>query len=235
MAKAIVLGILCLFALPLHAEDRTEIDLGGPRKVNATIIESEDSYTVGVSFLPVSAFDPIMNKRLSHEKAKRYAVEALLRYLEVNHVSLRKSETLRIGTEENRFFMQLSIPKDGLATSKERPKIAKKKDGAKKASSPIKAKSDFEETLSIIVEANESDLPKITTDLATFYLSVSDAEDTALSRLLTLTEEIKSDRWLLSIERDELLVKTNSEEARYLDLLRKRIAKVEKDNSNVDK
>jgi hypothetical protein len=64
---------------------------------------------------------------------------------------------------------------------------------------------------------------------------VSDAEDTALSRLLTLTEEIKSDRWLLSIERDELLVKTNSEEARYLDLLRKRIAKVEKDNSNVDK
>jgi hypothetical protein len=235
MAKAIVLGILCLIAGSLHSEDPTEIDLGGPRRVKASIIDADESYKVEVSFSPVRAFDPSMNKRLSNEKARRYAVEALLRYLDVNQVSIRNSETLKVGTKNDRFYTQVSFLKDGLETSNEAHKSGNKKVIRGKASSTIKAKSDFEETIAIVVEANQGDIPEFATDLKSFYQSVSDAEDTALSRLLAINKEIKSDRWLLSIERDELLKKVQEEEGKYLDLLRKRVERVEKDNPNVDK
>jgi hypothetical protein len=215
-------------------QDRVDLEIGGPRKVKATIVETEDAYRVEVTFIPVRSFDPGMNKRLSHEKARLYANEAILRFLEVDHVSIRMAEVLCSEIIDGRFFLKVSFPKKGVSVDepKEMPTTRKVK---KKERSPIKAKTEFEGSLEIIADANLSDIPSFKKNLDDFYMQVSDAEEAALARFQSLTNEIKSDRWLLSVEREELLEKVIAEEARYLQLLKKSVKKAEKANLDEDK
>lgn len=233
MLQVLFIAASCLLSIIL-AQDQVEIDLGGPRKVKAIIVETDDSYRVEVTFLPVRSFDPGMNKRLSHEKARLYANEALLRFLEVDHASIRFAQVVESDLIDGRFVQRVSFPKRGIDVDQLKPKpIAKK--GKRKERSPLKAKKEFDDTLEIISKANDTELPSLKSNLDGFYLQVSDAEETALLRLQSLTKEIKSDRWLLSIERDELLEKVIAEETRYLELLKQSVKDAEKAKRDEDK
>ena len=222
-------------ALP---QEPVNIDLGGPRKVSATILEREGDYEIRVSLIAVRCFDPSLNRRLSQEKARSFAAEALIRHLrggKQQSATIRNAEVMEAGIVEARFVLVLRVPRNGvrfLETQDVKPK-ATPQEG--KTSGPLfEPKDDFQETLEIVTRTLSDDLPKFSGKLEQFYEAVSAAEELGVTRLNLLAKEIKEDRWLLSTERDELLRAVTTEEESFLRSLRVRVEEAESNNRGND-
>jgi len=220
--------IVCATAL---AQDPVVINLGGPRKANATISESENDYEIKVSLIPVRCFDQGMNRRLSQDKARSYATEALILHVgggKQQSATISKVEIVEAGIVDTRFVLIMRVPRKSirLVRSKDVKPTVKPED-TNPHRSLLKAKDDYQETLEIVAKTLSNDLPMFNGSLDEFYEAVSDTEELGVTRLKSLSNEIKADRWLLSTERDELLRAIAAEEERLLNQLRKQVEEAE--------
>lgn len=230
MRRFLATGVLVLCSTVL-AEDQAVIDMGGTRKVVATVTKAKDWYKVRISLTPVSCFDAGMNKRLSSEKARSYANEALFRYLGGNRRRSGKvshAEILESGMVDSRYVLVMRVPHDGVCLKKaaeEKPTVQPQEMTARSAS--IESKDDYQETLEAITNALSEEPLKFKGNLSDFYKAISDAEELGVARLTSLGVEIKADRWLLDIEREELLRAIATSEEQFLKRLRKQVEEVE--------
>lgn len=234
-AVACVLMSLCATVL---SQDFTTVNVGGLRKAIATISESGDRYEIKVSLIPVRCFDPGMNKRISQDKARACATEALLRYVggsKQQSAILSNVEIIEAGVIDTRFVLVMRVPRTSIQLVEVQGKHSTAKPEDRSASpSPFTAKDDFLETLGVISKALKDDLPMFTDSIENFYEAVSDAEEIGVNRYNSLAKEIREDRWLLSTDRDELLQAVTTEEKRFLKNLGKRVKQVESNNKSND-
>lgn len=220
------------------AEDPKTIELGGPRKATAIISQADDAYELEVSLIPVRCFDSGMNRRLSQEKARSYATEALLRHLgggKRQSATVSNVEIIEAGIVEARFVLVMRVPRKSVQlTDAKDVKPTTKSPEVNLRRSLLKAKDDYQETLEIVTQTLTADLPKSNSKLPEFYQGVSDAEELGVTRLTSLGKEVKADRWLLTTEREELLRAITVEEERFLSRLRDLVEEVES-NAKGDK
>ena len=228
----------CLVFNSLVAAEPTIIDLGGPRKALAAITESEKDYDIEVRLIPVGSFDPGMNRRLSQDKARACAIEAVIRYLggqREQTATIRNLEIVESKVVESRFVLNVRIPRKGVTLtklSKSQPAVKLSRENAHR--SLFKAKDDFQETLKVLTEVIMAELPQFNDNMDDFYREVSDAEELGVTRLTTLKKDIKADRWLLSTEREELFKAVATAEEQLLATLEKRIERVPKEAAKDD-
>ena len=233
-----ILLLICLVCTSLLAADPVIIDLGGPRKAAVAITESEIDYDVEVRLIPVRSFDPGMNRRLSQDKARACAIEALIRYLggeKEQTATIRHLEIVESRVVDSRFVLNVRIPRKGVALTK----ISKSQPASQPSrEAPIrslfKAKDDFQETLKVLTDVIMAQLPQFNDNMDDFYREVSDAEELGVTRLTTLKKDIKADRWLLSTEREELFKAVATAEEQLLATLEKRIERVPKEAAKDD-
>lgn len=223
--------LVCMFGFAAFADSPKTIDFGGPRKVVATVAETGARYEINVSLIAVRCFDAAMNKRLSHDKARSYAIEALLRYLGNVKQQLKTASQLEIiesNIAEGRFVLVMHVPKKGLIETKAIGQEVKTKslehDDLRSA---FNAKDDYQETLLFVKKMLAEDLPTFSGNLLGFYEAVSNAEEVGIARLTSLDNEIRVDRWLLYTEREELLQSVAMAEADFLSDLRKHVKQIE--------
>ena len=232
MKQRFVTCLLICLCWTAFADEPATIDMGGPRKATATITEVESDYKIKVSLIAVRCFDAGMNRRLSQEKAHLYAREALLRHLggkKRQSATLKNVEVVEAGVVENRFVLTIRVPRQGvrLAEAVETKLGTKQSEGTTRRSL-LKAKDDYLETLEVVAKTLSDEMPMFVDDLDKFYDAVGNAEELGVTRLKALGKEIKATRWLLSVERDELLQIVAVEEQLFLDRLRERVEEAEK-------
>ena len=215
----------------IFAEDPTTIELGGPRKATATITESWDVYDIKVCLIPVRCFDSGMNRRLSQEKARSYAIEALIRHIGSNKqqlATISNGEVIEAGIVDRRFTVVMRVLRKNVRLTKaSQSKTAAKRLNEDVPRSLIKANDDYQETLEVIKKTLTEELPIFNGKLSEFYEAVSDAEELGVTRLTSLHKEIETDRWLLSTERKELLEAVTAQEELFLQRLLKLVEQVE--------
>ena len=232
MKQLVALCTLVCVCLTALADDPPKtIDFGGPRKVTATVKEAGEWYDINVSLIPVRCFDSGMNRRLSQEKARFFATEALFRHVgggKLQSATISNAEIIEAGIVETRFELIMRVPRNGvLLTEATEAKPTGKSQNGTARRSLLKVKDDYQDTLDVVTKTLTEDPPMFNGKLANFYEAVSDSEELGITRLASLGKEIKADRWLLSTEREELLRAVAVEEERFLNCLRKQVEEVE--------
>lgn len=237
MAKAFLVLLMLAFLIPLnacavtYAQDTISIDLGGPRKVKAVITERDNEYSVEVSLIPVRSFDAAMNRSLTREKARSYAVQALAQHLggrKRQSATVKNAEVAEANMVDARFLLVMRIPRNGVQlTDVTEPKPATKSLEIAGRRSLLMAKDDYQQTLELIVLSLQNDLPKLESDRDAFYAQISEFEELGVTRLASLSKNIKSDRLLLSTERDQLQNSVVAEEKEFLIRLKKLVDEFE--------
>lgn len=233
MKQSFAICLVISLCSTVFAQTPKTIELGGPRKANVTINDVEGAYEIEVSLIPVRCFDSAMNRRLSQEKARSYAVEALVRHLgggKRQVVTLANVETIEAKNVGSRFVLVIHVPRKSvkLSESKDKKLTAESEEGHVRR--PLfKAKDDYLETLDIVTKKLIEEMPVFTGKLAGFYETVSNAEEIGVTQLTSLGNEIRADRWILSTEREELLRSVALEEERFIAFLRDAVGNAEHD------
>jgi hypothetical protein len=209
---------------------KATIRLGGPRKVTVEIIKSDSSYRITATFLPVKSFDKAMNTSLSRDKGDAFVREALFKHLGgMNGQSITISQLKKLKSDytENLFTYMVELPVNSLKIQqlKKETNPVKTQKSTAVPKSILNAKADQLATLDFILVANEGEYPKYKEDLEDFYKKVAESETTIIQRLEAFANGVKADKWLLSIERDELIQKANAEMSRTIDCLQTLIEK----------
>ena len=214
----------------LEESGKATIRLGGPRKVTVEITKSDSFYRMTATFIPVKSFDKAMNTSLSRDKGDAFIREALFKHLGgMNGQSITISQLKKLKSDytENLFTYMVELPVNSVKIQqlkKETNPIKTQKSTAV-PKSILNAKADQLATLDFILVANEGEYPKYKEDLEDFYKKVAESETTIIQRLEAFANGVKADKWLLSIERDELIQKANAEMSRTIDCLQTLIEK----------
>src|SRR6516162_6945625 len=72
---------LAVLAIALTSAEPDTIDLGGLRKVQATINAADENYSIQVHFLAVACFDQATNREMNLGLGRSFAFQALARHL----------------------------------------------------------------------------------------------------------------------------------------------------------
>jgi hypothetical protein len=207
----------------------TKIDLGGPRRVMATVREKQGNYEIEVELIPVRCFSDSMNRRLTRDKARASGIEALIRHLDQDDsrkhtVDLRHVQITGAEESEKRFRVNLMVPikaiRLGGSGDAQRSNDTSRTAAIRPA---FKAKEDYQETLDFLVRMLEEDLPLNQGDPTVFYAAISDAEERCVADLKSLRNEVSKDRWLLSDDRNDLIKRLQMAEEQYLHRLKRLI------------
>lgn len=112
-------GVVVLLLSLANAEEGLPINLGGPRKVTATVADHDGHYDVTVRMVPVQCFDPGLNARVNRAKAEGFAIEALARHLAGEapgrvRLSVSGMRTIDTSLDGNRFRLTLRVTQKSL-------------------------------------------------------------------------------------------------------------------------
>lgn len=230
--------LIVLFISAILQVDPAIIEIGGPRKVVATVKEQSDIFEIKVSFIPVKSFDESMNRRLSKQKGESYAKQSLIQYLSHKKnvsATLHGGKVLSSEIKKDRYELLMSIPINGVKIKSEtaltQKNETKKTDKSIKLTS-YKAKEDFIETIAIIEQAFNEEIPTYKGDILSFSQALNDSEKTGLKRLSTLNTEVKADRWLLFTEKDELIALVIDQEKKILTAINTKLEEYDMNKSD---
>ncbi|MBX9579357.1 MAG: hypothetical protein K2X87_03535 [Gemmataceae bacterium] len=115
---------VCLLVLAALPAVGTPVDLGGPRQARAVVAERDGRYVVTVRMRAVRAFDPATNARLNREKARGYALRALVRVVAGRadgRLTVRRAEVVAAGPDGRQYALTLSVAKDNVSAPEEDP------------------------------------------------------------------------------------------------------------------
>jgi hypothetical protein len=108
---------LLILAATLAVADGDTIDLGGLRKVQATVSATDQNYTIQVHFLAVACFDQATNREMNLSLGRSFAFQALARRLAGQRAAeLVVSGARTTGSEQSgkSFSMTLEVPRAGV-------------------------------------------------------------------------------------------------------------------------
>ncbi len=113
---------LLVFAASAAEEPARTIEFGGMRRARATVEATDSAFLVKVRLLPVQAFDEVTNRRVTRQKARQLALEAMLRHLtgkRSGELTVEGARVTAIGSDGKFFTLTMEIPRRGISTEAE--------------------------------------------------------------------------------------------------------------------
>ncbi len=221
----------------LSSQEPTEIVLGGPRKVVASIETDPDSFLVRVRMRAVQCFDATTNRRLNQQKASLMASRVLLIHLkgrksnQTQRIEVSNTETVSSSLKGDLFEQTIRFPREKVVVvAPEEIHKRKAKDRPPHHESPsdiqegnlFTCKQDHLDTLESLSDSIVEDLRDVRRERASpgktdhFYSRIADCEEAQVTRLATLRREVKADRLLLNLEQEEIFAQINRRETETL-------------------
>jgi hypothetical protein len=197
------------------------VELGGLRQVRVKVEQAEGKYLVQARMLPVSAFDAATNARLNRERARQYALTGLARHLAGDskaQFEIAGAVVVRTAQEGKFFTLALSVPRTGVKVLPAGGAVDLVADPEKPvrvdpfASPFFTRKSDHLHTLALLAAGLKADLRsaerKVEKDgkqAPAFLLAIAELEERGDDCFGKALAEVKGDRLLLKLEREEVL------------------------------
>ena len=227
---------LILVSSCLLSQEPTEIVLGGPRKVVASIETDPDSYLITVRMRAVQCFDATTNRKLNQQKASLMVRRAS------DPPEGEKTEpdpADRGEQHDDGFFIaeRRPIRADDPIPKREcfgRGSVEVPKRKANDRQTRLESPSDIQEgnfftrkqdhldTLEALNGSIVQDLLDLRGERASpgetdrFYSRIADFEEAQVTRLASLRREVEGDRLLLNLEQEEILAQINRRETEIL-------------------
>ena len=161
----------------------TVLDIGGPRRIKATISPGDDKFNIQVSFLSVNCFDSTTNKNLTLQKGKLYCYQALANYLNKNTknkpIVISVSEPRIVSSEykDKTFILTMEINNKNITNidnTAGKSKPGSNKTGLSSLPNLFTSKEDYLNTLDMLKKSDLFlNLPKSFNDGDKFYNEVS--------------------------------------------------------------
>ena len=228
----LTISILFLAACITVVASATEVPIGGSRRVRAVVTEQGPGVVCKVSFIPVGCFDAGMNNTVNQQKARAYVTLALGRF-----------KGLADGSIDVRGLHAVTAPVvvDGLLTVSYEAELIRLLNGPKaspgKASAPMTADGSgarqipLETQLFSCLEDTKETLHSVERSLAEQITrlragddlqdQVAEVEGRAFEAFVNLSMEVKSQKLLLQVEKDELLPQISVSQNKIIQYLSK--------------
>jgi hypothetical protein len=194
-----------------------DVEIGGLRNVRATVSREASRVTCKVSFIPVSCFDPAMNRMVNQQKAQAYALLALAKDVGLRNGTVSASDFHPVTTpviEANRFTATYQA--DGIKRLEDRMAASDQALRGNAASNPVRTDGgahtenllscldDMRATLMTLTNAFGEQTAKIKSG-DTLEETVAGLENSGIIAYGKLASEVKGQKLLLQIEKDDLL------------------------------
>ncbi len=212
MANHITLFVIFLS----FAGNAAELEIGGVRQVRANVTHETAKIVCKVSFISVSCFDAGMNRIVNQQKARAYAVQAMSRAhgLADGMVSASNLHSVTMPIiEANR--LTVTYQADDIKLLQERKSTSDHSARNDTDSKPVTTDTTWGTNLLACLDDTRATLQTITIAFQeqVARLKADDALDDAIAALEnsgvdafeTLAKEVKNQKLLLQIEKDELL------------------------------
>jgi hypothetical protein len=217
----------------LLSQEPTEIVLGGPRKVVASIETDPDSFLITVRMRAVQCFDATTNRRLNQQKANLMACRALLIHLngrkpnQTRRIEVGNTKMVSSSLKGDLFEQTIRFPKENVVVVAPEEVYGRKANGRQpqpespsdiQESNLFTRKQDHLDTLEALNDSIVQDLQILRRESPSpgetdrFYSRIADFEETQVTRLASLRREVKADRLLLNLEQQEILAQINRRE-----------------------
>ena len=210
--RLVALAILCAETAVALASSVYRFD--GPRNPQAVVDETATQYTLQVQMLPVSAFDPPTNDKLTLAKSRSVAFMALARHLKIPPTSELSVSGLQITDKRmdgSLMVVQVALPKSGVKISPRAESVsaqlaignAPALQPGPVGSSLLTRAGDYRDSArqlrDIFVEQIDASAnPEITDE------RIADLEQAIAEKFEMLGKAMDADMLLLTVERDEL-------------------------------
>jgi hypothetical protein len=215
----------------------TEIVLGGPRKVVASIDTDADSFLITVRMRALKCFDATTNRKLNQQKANLMACRALLIHLkgtkpnQTQRIEVGNTTTISSSLKGDLFEQTIRFPKENIAVvpSEEIHKSeASDRQPMPESSSDIQEgnlftrKQDHLDTLESLNKSIVQDLQGLRRESPNpgesdgFYARIAVFEEAQVTRLASLQREVRADRLLLKLEQEDILAQIDRKETEIL-------------------
>ena len=228
---------LILVSSCLLSREPTEIVLGGPRKVVASIEIDPDSFLITVRMRAVQCFDAATNRKLNQQKASLMASRALLIHLkgrepnQPRRIEVGNTKMVSSSLKGDLFEQTIRFPKENVVVEVPEGIPKKKANGRqtqRESPSDIQegnlftSKQDHLDTLESLNNSIVQDLQVLRRESPSpgetdrFYSRIADFEEARVIRLASLRREVKADRLLLNLEQEEIFAQINRRETEIL-------------------
>jgi len=229
----LITSALCHYAL---AKKSQEIELGGLRKARAVVGKNENGYYCSVSFIPVSCFDAQINRQINQRKARSYSTRAFATFVGVKgkgsvtikHLALVEDS----GVQEGRaIFLYsaagLTVPAPSAAGHVRKSGVSKSIESAAVKDSLVVNMADeqtllgcyddYRETLQALQQGLFAEISNI--DREGLEDQIWSAEDRGLSAYEKLSAKIRSEKLLLSVEKEQICLAVKRSQGAFLNHL----------------
>ena len=209
MSGFIVIGVLALTGpAAAGADGPAVLDLGGVRRVTATVARDADAWVVAVKMAPVRCFAGPTNDALNREKARAFALQALAKRLSADHpvgVTVRGVSIDRAGPEGDVYALTLRVPVAGVAPAGEaKPSTAGTAERAVFTSALFARKGEYATTLDQLGRLLAEDLARAERgDSGSPPVEAVGAAGRAAFQ--SLADDVGADPLLLTVEKEGLL------------------------------
>lgn len=225
--------------LGLLAGNAAELEMGGVRQVRATVTHEASGIICKVSFIPVSCFDAAMNHVVNQQKARAYALQAMSKAQgmpdgTVSTPSLRPATTPTI--EAGRLTVTYQADDIKLVrehktasdlTSKKNSGVNPGKTNPAREMNLLACLDDIRATIQTVTVAFQEQVAslKVRDDLDD---AISALESSGMGAFEKLAKEVKNQKLLLQIEKDELLPQIKCSRDEFLKNLANAYASLQK-------
>jgi hypothetical protein len=240
LTALVALGWAVLARAGEEKSDAVTIDLGGLRQGRAVVAVVDSDYVIRVRMLPVRCFDDALNIELNRDKARALALQALARRLSGKpfvELAVSGARAEMAGPDGKFYALTLRVPSDGvvLVRAGDKPPTVEKparKTGVDQVvfqSDFFTRKQDYLNTvdkMAAVLAADlradeEADKKEPTRDA--FYVKVADLEERCERNFDGISREIKADRLLLDVEKEEVEKALSQQKQQLIDRLKKAV------------
>ena len=209
-----LIGAILILSLPSYAAN--VINIGGLRKVSATLEQIDDYWKVEVGMIPVRCFTPSTNKKITRSFAKRYAMTALAVHFKKKVLSAKSCVIL--SESESDDYTKIVFQIAGITSKHPRPAkrmpqpksaVQIKLDSDDLSSDLLSRKDDWIHTLTSFFSMADSDISALEVkakqmELDDFQFEIAKIEEDCSENCKIFAANIQRDSLLLFTEKEEL-------------------------------
>jgi hypothetical protein len=226
-------GMIWVFVFIASSGAAANVEIGGLRNVRVSVSRDAQRVICEVNFIPVSCFDPAVNRMVNQQKAQAYAMLALAMDLGSRDGTVSASNFHPVTTpviEANRLTVtyQADCIKrlEGARTASDQPlkehvaPSTVSTDGGSQTKNLLSCLYDMRATLMTLNSAFQEQTAKIQSG-NTLEDIVAEMENFGTVAYDKLASEAKGERLLLGIEKDDLLAEIKRSRDSFLERLKR--------------